>query len=336
MTTLAPESATKNSVVAKRTKRRDAVVTLLFKNAMLLVLAVLLVTAASTYDHFLEWGNFKIILVQNAGLGIIAVGVTMLMVTGAFDLSVVPVFVLGAAVYAGTADQFGWGLALGAAVLAGAVTGVVNGYIVARIGVNSFIATLATASAFSGIVLSMLGTDQLTLTTPSPRLLGTGSVLGVPTPIVLLVAVFLIGQLVLGSTVYGRRLKTVGGSEHAARLAGLRVERLRVSAYVILGMCACLGGVVFVSRLGSMQATQLTNSGPLLLSAIAIVVVGGTSLYGGDGAVWRTAIGLLIFGVLDNVIAGVNASAATEQIVKGVVVLFAVITDLRSRQRSSV
>ncbi|SNX94606.1 ribose transport system permease protein [Geodermatophilus sabuli] len=319
---------------APRTTRRDVAVTLLYKNAMLLVLAVLVVTAAFTYDNFLEWNNFKIILVQNAGLGIIAVGVTLLMVTGAFDLSVVPVFVLGAAVYAAMADDMGWGLALVAALLAGSITGVINGFIVAKVGVNSFIATLATASAFAGIVLSGLGNDQVTLTTPSPRLLGTGSVLGIPIPILLLVAVFLIGQLVLGSTAYGRRLKTVGGSEHAARLAGLRVERLRVSAYVIVGICACLAGVVFVARLGSMQATQLTNSAPLLLDAIAIVVVGGTSLYGGEGAVWRTAIGLLIFGVLDNVIAGVNASAATEQIVKGVVVLFAVITDLRSRQRS--
>lgn len=316
--------------------RRDTIITLLYKNAMLIVLAVLVVIAAFTYDHFLELSNFKIILVQNAGLGIIAVGVTMLMVTAAFDLSIVPVFVLGGAVYASLADQLGWGLALMLAVLAGSVTGVINGFIVARVGVNSFIATLATASVFSGIVLAFLGTKVLSLSTPSPRLLGTGSIWGVPTPIVLLVSAFLIGQLALGSTVYGRRLMTVGGSEQAARLAGLRVERLRVSAYVIVGMCACLAGVIFVARLGSMQATQLTSSGPLLLDAIAIVVVGGTSLYGGNGAVWRTAIGLLIFGVLDNVIVGINASSATEQIVKGVVVLLAVTTDLRARKRSAV
>lgn len=316
--------------------RKDAIVTLLYKNAMLIVLAVLVVVAAFTYDHFLELSNFKIILVQNAGLGIIAVGVTMLMVTAAFDLSIVPVFVFGGAVYASLADQLGWGLALVLAVLAGSVTGIINGFIVARVGVNSFIATLATASVFSGIVLAFLGTNLLALTTPSPRLLGTGSLWGIPTPIVLLVAAFLIGQFALGSTVYGRRLMTVGGSEQAARLAGLRVERLRVSAYVIVGMCAGLAGVIFVARLGSMQATQLTASGPLLLDAIAIVVVGGTSLYGGNGAVWRTAVGLLIFGVLDNVIVGINASAATEQIVKGVVVLLAVITDLRARKRSAV
>ena len=319
MTALVSESTTGTPV--SKQSRTDAFVTMLYRYAMLLVLAALLVIATFTYDNFLAWGNFQIILVQNAGLGIIAVGVTMLMVTGAFDLSVVPVFVLGAAVYASMADVLGWGLALLAAVVAGAVTGVINGFIVAKIGVNSFIATLATASVFSGIVLSWMGTDLFSLTTPSPRLLGTGSVAGIPTPIILLVVVFLIGQLVLGSTAYGRRLMTVGGSEHAARLSGLRVERLRVTAYAIVGVCACLAGVVFVARLGTLQATQLTNSAPLLLDAIAIVVVGGTSLYGGDGAVWRTAIGLLIFGVLDNVIAGVNASSATEQIVKGAVVL---------------
>ncbi|MFI5427259.1 ABC transporter permease [Aeromicrobium sp. UC242_57] len=333
MSLLTSEPISEESASAGTT-RRDAVITLLYKNAMLLVLAVLVVIAAFTYEHFLEWENFKIILVQNAGLGIIAVGVTMLMVTAAFDLSIVPVFVLGGAVYASTADEMGWGLALVAAVAAGAVTGIINGIIVAKIGVNSFIATLATSSIFSGIVLSWLGTDLLSLTTPSPRDIGTGSLLGVPVPIVLLVVVFVIGQIVLGSTAFGRRLMTVGGSEHSARLAGLRVERLRVSAYVIVGMCAGLAGVIFVARLGSMQSTQLTNSAPLLLDVIAIVVVGGTSLYGGDGAVWRTAIGLLIFGVLDNVIVGINASGATEQIVKGAVVLFAVITDLRARQRS--
>lgn len=320
--------------IATETSRRDGVITFLYKYAMFLVLAVLVLLAAITYDHFLEWENFKLILVQNAGLGIIAVGVTILMVTGAFDLSIVPVFVLGGAVYASLADQMGWGLALVAAILAGVVTGTINGFIVAKVGVNSFIATLATASIFSGIVLAGLGTKLLTLSTPSPRLLGTGSVLGLPTPIVLLFIIFVIGQVVLGSTAYGRRLMTVGGSEHAARLAGLRVERLRVSAYIIVGMCACLAGVIFVARIGSMQSTQLTNSASLLLDAIAIVVVGGTSLYGGDGAIWRTAVGLLIFSVLDNVIAGVNASSATEQIVKGVVVLFAVIVDLRARQRA--
>ena len=321
-------------LTATETSRRDAVITFLYKYAMFLVLAFLVILAAVTYDHFLEWENFKLILVQNAGLGIIAVGVTILMVTGAFDLSIVPVFVLGGAVYASLADQMGWGLALVAAILAGSVTGTINGFIVAKVGVNSFIATLATASIFSGIVLAALGTKLLTLSTPSPRLLGTGSVLGLPTPIVLLFIIFVVGQLVLGSTAYGRRLMTVGGSEHAARLAGLRVERLRVSAYVIVGMCACVAGVIFVARIGSMQATQLTNSASLLLDAIAIVVVGGTSLYGGDGAIWRTAVGLCIFSVLDNVIAGVNASSATEQIVKGVVVLFAVIVDLRARKRA--
>ena len=107
-----------------------------------------------------------------------------------------------------------------------------------------------------------------------------------------------------------------------------------MTAYIIVGVCACLAGVIFVARIGSMQATQLTNSASLLLDAIAIVVVGGTSLYGGDGAIWRTAVGLLIFSVLDNVIAGVNASSATEQIVKGIVVLLAVITDLRARKRA--
>ena len=236
--------------------------------------------------------------------------------------------------YASLADQMGWGLALLAAILAGVVTGTINGFIVAKVGVNSFIATLATASIFSGIVLAGWAPS---CSRCRPRAHGCWEPvpwLGLPTPIVLLFIVFLIGQLVLGSTAYGRRLMTVGGSEHAARLAGLRVERLRVSAYVIVGMCACLAGVIFVARIGSMQATQLTNSAPLLLDAIAIVVVGGTSLYGGDGAIWRTAIGLLIFGVLDNVIAGINASSATEQIVKGVVVLFAVIVDLRARQRA--
>lgn len=332
MSVLTPESPAAEAVT--QGTRKDAVVTFLYKNAMLVVLAILLVLAAFTYDNFLEVENFKIILVQNAGLGIIAVGITLLMVTAAFDLSVVPVFVLGGAVYASVADQLGWGLALVVAILAGSITGIINGLIVAKIGVNSFIATLATSSVFSGIVLAFLGTDLLTLSTPSPRLLGTGSVLGIPNPIILLIVVFLIGQLVLGSTVYGRRLMTVGGSEHSARLAGLRVERLRVSAYVIVGMCAGLAGVLFVARLGSMQATQLTASGPLLLDAIAIVVVGGTSLYGGSGAVWRTAIGLLIFGILDNVIVGINASAATELIVKGAVVLLAVTTDLRARQRS--
>ncbi|WP_342000304.1 ABC transporter permease [Microbacterium sp. LWH7-1.2] len=306
----------------------------LYRNAMLILLGVLVVAAACVYPNFLTPANISLILVQNAGLGVIAIAMTFLMVTGAFDLSVVPVFVGGGAVYAVLSSTVHWSIALLAALAVGATAGLVNGIVVTRFKVNSFIATLATASVYSGIAVALMGTNIINIQSPSARYLGTGTVAGVPMPIVILVALFVIGQLVLGLTPYGRRLMSIGGSEEASRLAGLRVNGLRLSAYLIVGASAAFAGVLFASKLGAIQSTQLNSSADLLLNAIAVVVVGGTSLYGGEGSVWRTAIGLIVFAVLDNVLAGINAGQPAVAITKGCVIILAVITDAQARKRS--
>ena len=306
----------------------------LYRNAMLMLLGVLVVIAAFVYPNFLTPANLSLILVQNAGLGIIAIATTFLMVTSAFDLSVVPVFVGGAAVYAVLSSSVQWSLALVAAIAVGIVTGFVNGMLVTRFKVNSFIATLATASVYSGIAVTIMGTNIINIQSPSARYLGTGQILGIPVPIILLVTLFVAGQIILGLTPYGRRLMSIGGSEEASRLAGLRVSALRLSAYLIVGASAALAGALFASRLGAIQSTQLNSSADLLLNAIAVVVVGGTSLYGGEGSVWRTAIGLVVFAVLDNVLSGINAGQPAVEITKGCVIILAVITDAQARRRS--
>lgn len=338
MTNLTEKSTTtdvETTQGATSLKRRFQLIGFLYRNAMIFLLGVVLVLAAFIYPNFLTLSNLNLILVQYAGVGILAIGVTFLMVTGAFDLSVVPVFVIGAAVYAVLSSTLHWSLAMLAALFIGVLAGFLNGYVVTVLKVNSFIATLATSSVYSGVLLAVVGTTLIRIESPSARWLGTG-VVGIPVQVLLMLAMFVVGQIVLAMTPYGRRLMSIGGSEEASRLAGLRVTWLRLSVYLIVGATASLAGVLFVSRLGTIQATQLGNSANLLLDVIAIVVVGGTSLYGGEGSVWRTAIGLIIFAVLDNVLAGINAGSSTIMIAKGIVVLLAVVTDVQARRGSGI
>jgi ribose/xylose/arabinose/galactoside ABC-type transport system permease subunit len=304
------------------------------RHAMLIVLVVVLVTAAITYNNFLSIENVKLLLLQYANVGLLAVGLTFLIMTGAFDLSVVPVFVAGATVFCRLAGHTPWPVALLVAVAVGLLAGAVNAFVVIRLRVNSFMATLATASVFSGIVQSYLGTNTFTVNSNSARVIGTGSIIGIPVPVVILLVTLIVGQFVLANTAYGRSLTAVGGNQEAARLAGMRVGWLRFSAFALVGIAAACSGFIYGATVGIAQSSILTDQANLVLIAIAIVVVGGTSLFGGEGAMWRTAVGIVIFATLSNVFIGLNTAATTEAIVQGLVVIAAVAADSYSRRRN--
>ena len=332
---VAPSSASSSSssaTVTVPTGRR--VLDTAARHAMLIVLVVVVVTATITYNGFLTVENMKLLLLQYANVGLIAVGLTFLIMTGAFDLSVVPVFVAGATVFCRMAGHTPWELALLLAVMIGLLAGAVNAFVVIRLKVNSFMATLATASVFSGILQTYLGTNTFTVSSNSARVIGTGSIIGVPVPVIILVVALAVGQFVLANTTYGRSLTAVGGNEEAARLAGIRVGWLRFSAFALVGVAAACSGVIYGATVGIAQSSVLVDQSKLVLDAIAIVVVGGTSLFGGEGAMWRTAVGILIFATLSNVFIGLNTAVTTEAIVQGLVVIAAVAADAYSRGRN--
>lgn len=304
--------------------------TSLLQYGMVWALIALLIVATILYPGFFNIANIRNILSQNASVGIVAVGMTFVIIAGGFDLSVGATFALGAVLFANRADPVGlWGAA--AIVLAISVAcGVVNGLIVTRLRVNPFIATLGSGSIFGGFAYIFSDSAPQTPDNFDFPILGTDRWLGWPLPIWLLVVAFAAGAFVLIRSVYGRSIYAIGGNSEAARLSGMRVDLLRGSTYVISAVCSGLGGMILASRLGVGQADM---GGSIALDAIAIVVIGGTSLMGGEGAMWRTAIGLLILATLSNVFDSLAISTNYQLLTKGAIVIAAVALDVFARSR---
>ncbi|WP_100809712.1 MULTISPECIES: ABC transporter permease [unclassified Microbacterium] len=331
MTDLKVQAESGELSLADSTRRRDGF-GLLLKYVMVLVLLVVVVIAVAVYPNFFSIENLMLMLRQNTGLGLIAIGATFVIVTGNFDLSVVSVYVLSAAIYASLASTMGWPIALVAAILAALTVGLLNGVLVANVKVSSFIATLATAGLVGGIVLLALGSLNLRVVSEA-RFWAEPSILGPSIMVLVLILAFVLGQIVLGSTVYGRSLLSVGGNLEASRLAGIRVNGLRITAFLVSAGLAGLAGVFLAANVGSVTPTMIQTEARLTLDAIAIVVIGGTSLFGGEGAIWRTAVGLAVFATLSNIFNSLAVPSAFSDIIKALVLIFAVAADSYARSR---
>mgnify|MGYP001586814525 CR=1 FL=1 len=292
--------------------------------SMLGVLVLLTVTATVIYPRFLELGNLSIVLSQYAPLGVVAVGMTLVIIAGGFDLSVGAIFATGATTAAALAPQYGVPTAFVLALCGGTAFGLVNALVVTLLRVNPFITTLGTSSLYSGAVLLLSNSTAYSDTSPDFQLLGTGTVFGVPNTIVVLVAVFATGSILLNFTSFGRAIYAVGGSREAARLSGIAVNRVTGSTYVIAGFLAALAGVMTASQQGAGQGSM---GATVALDAIAIVVIGGTSLVGGEGKLWRTTVGMLILAVLDNIFYSLAVDSNAQLIFKGAIIIIAVAAD---------
>ncbi|MER9296823.1 ABC transporter permease [Mesorhizobium sp. M0621] len=311
--------------------RRETRLSRASRHGLLASLFVLVAVSEYLYPGFLMPQNIRNILGQSAPTGIVAVGMTFVMITGGFDLSVGSIYAAGATIYASLAVA-GWPLpeAAVATIAIGFLAGLTNGLIVTKLNVNAFVATLGTMSAFSGLALIYSNSSPFIAPDPAFAELGRGHMLSIPISIWILLAFLVAGQLVLSRTVYGRQLYAIGGNDEASRLAGLRTEALRTSAYALSGACAAIAGMLIASRLGMGQADI---GAAMALDAIAVVVIGGTSLLGGEGSIWRTAIGLLIVAVLTNLLDSLAISSHYQLVIKGTIVIGAVAVDSLIRSR---
>jgi ribose transport system permease protein len=221
-----------------------------------------------------------------------------------------------------------------AAVAAGAALGFITGMIFVRSGVNSFIATLATSIVYRGVAvvvtagsiiypLTRQSTDFGMLTWPSLFSLTSAT-------IVFIVVVVVLG-IVVSATTFGRRVYAVGGNAEAARLSGIRVGSIHVSAYVISGVCSALAGLILASRAGSAQSSMATG---MELSAIAAAVIGGTSILGGEGAIWRGVVGAFLLTLIGNGFNLLGWDTTYQQVLQGCLILFAVTMDRWLRKRT--
>jgi ribose transport system permease protein len=297
--------------------------------AMIAVLIVLVVVATIAYPGFLSPTNLSNIVSQNAPLGLVAIGMTFVIIAGGFDLSVGSTYALTAVVYAGVARDQNLVAAAVVALVIGVVVGTVNGALITRFRVNPFVATLGTSSAISGFALVYSNAYPIFVENPDFTTLGTGRVAGIPIASIIMVVAFVIAAFVLHRTIYGRSLFALGGNWEAARLAGLRVDLLRASTYAVTGLLTAMAGMMIASRLNVGQP----DIGALLpLDAIAVVVVGGTSLLGGEGAIWRTAVGLAVLAALTNLFYAMSIDLHWQLVIKGAIIVGAVALDAYVRR----
>ncbi|WBP95775.1 ABC transporter permease [Mycolicibacterium neoaurum] len=328
----APAAPAQQSPAAPGGPKSRNLAAVTYRYSMLGVLAILIVVASILYDGFLAPDNLRDILVQNASVGIIAVGMTFVIISGGFDLSVGATYALGSTVFAGVMiSTNSIALAGVIALTAGVVCGLANGLLVARLKINPFVATLGSASVIAGIAYIYSNSAPFIVSDRSFQALANSRTLGVPTPILILLVTFTVGGLVLSKTTVGRNVQAVGGNVEAAWLSGLRVPTLTAGVYVLTGALAALAGMIDASRLAVGQADV---GATMALDAIAIVVVGGTSLRGGEGAMWRSFVGLLILATLTNVFYSLNVSQHWQLIAKGLIVIAAVALDAAVRRKS--
>jgi ribose transport system permease protein len=297
---------------------------------MVLILVVLACVSDILYPGFFDSGNLRNILSQNAPIGIVAIGMTFVIIAGGFDLSVGAIYAAGSLFFAGLAAHVPVPLALVAALLVGMAAGTINGTIVTRLKVNAFVATLGTSSVFTGLALIYSHSAPITADMAGFDYIGSANWAGIPVAIFILAAVFVVASVVLSRTVYGRSVYATGGSIEAARLSGIRVDLIRASTYMITGVCAALAGAIIASRTGVGQGDIGAD---VTLDAIAMVIIGGTSLFGGEGAMWRTLVGLLILATINNLFDSLALESSVQLLVKGLVVIGAVSLDAWTRTR---
>lgn len=271
---------------------------------------------------------------QNATVGIAGCAVTLTIIAGNFDLSLGAIFVLSEVLAAYVAVHWGVWWAFPVALAAGAVMGLINGLLVTKLHVNAFLATLATALSFGGIAAGV--THGGLLITPQSSVftfIGQTRVVGVQYPVIIFAVVAIVLQLVLSYTVFGRHLYGVGDNRNAARLSGLQVDRTVIITFVVTGAACGLAGLIDASTTGSGSSLTAGLAGQLALLAIAGVALGGSSIFGGVGSVWRTVLGVLMLGMITN---GFNLLAVTpywQDIVRGLLIIIAVAISLAVDRR---
>ncbi|QWT25130.1 ABC transporter permease [Subtercola sp. PAMC28395] len=300
---------------------------------IVVALGVLVVIIAAAQPGFLAYGNLMNILSQWAPVGIMGIGMTYVVITGGFDLSVGAIYSLCAVVAAALGRTEAPVIAFAAAILVGLIAGIANGFVVTGLRVNPFIATLGTSLIISGVTLVLTGNVAFVVDFEPFTVLGTGRMLGIPFSGILLIVLMVVAGLILAYTPYGQAIYAVGGNAEASRLAGIRTSFTTGSSYALSGLCAGVAGIISASQLSSAQPSTNQN---LVFDVLTVVIVGGTSLSGGKGAIWRTAVGVALLATLQNGFNLLDIDAYYQNIIKGIIIIAALATvDWRRMLRRS-
>lgn len=302
---------------------------LLGEQGLLVIFAIALVLVSLFVPNFLSVRNVIGLLQASVTIGLVACSMMLCLATRDFDLSVgstVAFTGMMAVMVTNATGSIPVGIL--AAIAAGAAVGMVNGVIIARIGINALITTLATMQIVRGFGLLVSDGRAVGVREPGFYNIALSSVFGIPTPIIVLALAFVIFGVILNRTVFGRNTLAIGGNPDAARLAGVKVVQTRILIFAIQGVMCAIAGVLLASRITSGQPNAATG---LELAAISACVLGGVSLAGGRATITGVIIGVLILGIAENVMNLLNIQAFYQYVVRGVILLFAVLLDnLRS------
>lgn len=327
-------SATTGSVTAKEPNKAGKIIrTILSDYGFLVILLVMVIISYILEPAFLTPRNLLNVLRQMSITTIIAFGTTLVIIAGMIDLSTGSLAaltgVLGTMIYVSTGSVMA-GLAVGLA--SGAVAGVFFGYLITKFDLPPFIVTLAGLTGARGLALLITGGRPI-INIGDFTVLGQGYIWIIPVPIVIMFAVYIVMSLILRRTKLGRYTYAIGGNQDAAVASGINVKKIKIILFIIAGLCTGLAGVVLMSRINSGQpAAGLMYE----LDAITAVVVGGTSLSGGVGTMLGTLVGGLIVAILQNILNLTNVSPYWQQILKGLVIVLAVILDITTKRKRTV
>lgn len=289
-----------------------------------IIFLLLVICAASLSSSFLSERNIMNVLRQVSGTGIMAVGMLLVILTRGIDLSVGSVAALGSVLSAVIVNQYSPGASIAMVLLAGASCGLISGFFVAYLRLQPFVMTLAMMAVARGMALIISNGQPIMMGEKGEAIssFGTSSLFGVPLPVVLMLTIFAAAAVLLNLTRFGRLIKAIGSNEEAVHLSGIPVARYVLAVYAISGALAALAGVIIASRSGVGSATVGVGAE---LDVIAAVVIGGASLSGGRGGVFNTLLGVLVFGVIGNIMNLINVPGYHQQVCMGVIIVVAML-----------
>ncbi|BAK56458.1 ribose ABC transporter, permease protein RbsC [Candidatus Arthromitus sp. SFB-mouse-Japan] len=305
---------------------------ILDKYKSLIGLIVLCVVITIVSPAFMTLSNITNIFTQVSTNAIIAIGMTFVILTGGIDLSVGSTVAISGALAASILKSTNnIPLAILVAAITGIVIGLINGILISKGKLQAFIVTLATMTIFRGATLVFTNGTPISKLSETFVKIGNGKIGFIPIPVIITIVILIISIYLLTQTRFGRYLYALGGNEDSAKLSGINTNKIKTLVYVISGFASSIAGIIITSRIGSASPNAGTS---FELDAIAAVVIGGTSLSGGEGKITGTIIGALIIGVLNNGLNLMNVSPFYQSIVKGLVILIAVLLDKKSRKKA--
>lgn len=308
---------------------------------ILILIGLIALLAVLTGGTFLGTQNLINVVRQVSVIAITAIGVSVTIIALGIDLSIGSVVALAAVVSTSLAQlpeatnlmypglDLPVIVALAAGLLVGSAAGFTNGFLIAKFRIAPFIATLGMMSAARGLALIYSDGRPISKLKPDFNWIGQGDILGIPVPIVILAVVAIGSHIMFNNTRFGRHIFAIGGNELAARVSGINIGRVKIGLYTFSGLLAGLGGMILAGRIGSGNPQLGTG---LELDAITAAVIGGTSFAGGIGTVWGSIVGALIIGSLNTGMDLLNVSPFAQQVVKGVIIVVAIIIDERKNR----